>query len=85
MRGKPTCENCRTPIVRLIEEEWICLNCLLYDAIHIEKDDREKERLYALIDATSTRVRGSSSPYVHVQSKTPRKRKQVLDGAQSLW
>lgn len=43
---------CRTPIWRWIDEQWVCLNCPLHDAIHLHRDDTERVRLLKLIDET---------------------------------
>lgn len=54
--------DCTTPIWRYLNgtqwpalkesEQWVCLNCPLHTAIYINRDDIEKARLIALIDAT---------------------------------
>lgn len=54
--------DCRTPIWRWLDgtqwpilkdsQQWVCLNCPLHDAIHLNRDSDEQQRLLALIDAT---------------------------------
>lgn len=51
-RHPEKCDGCRTPIWRVIDGEWKCLNCPLYQAIYEDRDDNERVRLMALIDAT---------------------------------
>lgn len=50
--------DCRTPIWRYIDGEWKSLNCPLHDAIHLNRDDTERTRLMALIDATRPQKAG---------------------------
>ena len=49
---KPVKCDCRTPIWRFLDGQWVCLNCPLHDAIHLNRDDVERVRLTALIDET---------------------------------
>lgn len=44
--------DCCTPIWRYLDGQWKCLNCPLHDAIYESRDDVERVRLLALIDAT---------------------------------
>lgn len=55
--------DCTTPIWRYLNgqqwpvlgnsQQWVCLNCPLHTAIYVHRDDVERVRLMALIDATS--------------------------------
>lgn len=61
----PAKHDCNSPIWRFLSHEqwppigpaqqWVCLNCPLYQAIAIDRDRAEQQRLLALIDATRER------------------------------
>lgn len=46
----PRCDACRTPIMLCVNGIWSCFNCRLHDAIHLTRDDYERDRIYAIID-----------------------------------
>ena len=55
---KPAKCDCATPIWRFLDGRWQCLNCPLHTAIYLNRDDVERVRLLALIDATREKARG---------------------------
>lgn len=42
---------CGSPVLLFREGAWQCLNCQLYDAIHLTRDWDEQRRLLALMES----------------------------------